>query len=501
MKKTPHILVAYIVLGLTFGSCYKNNYPTPFTNGSDKPINDFVWKGMNSWYNWQTDVPNLADSKDDDFDAYNTFLNGYSSPDDLFYSLIFKDAEGSNIVNGKYKPKFSWIVDDFVALDNSFQGISKSFGMRLQSVKINTAGDDILYVRYVAPNSPASNAGIKRGDIINALDGIVLNEGNYSATVSKLSNETVTLSFVSENGGILTPVEDKTITATEITEDPVHFKTVFNDINGKKVGYLVYNGFRSSYNDELNAAFSYFKAEGIDELILDLRLNGGGDVQTTTYLASMIDASAGKETFAKLIFNAKHTNQNDSYTFQNTLNVYDTNNKDIGDETINRLTTINQLYVLTSGSTASASEMIINGLKPFMPVKVIGTTTYGKNVGSITLYDSPSSDYTNESSASSAHLYAMQPIVFQIFNKLEQSDYTQGFVPDILVEEFRYWNTILPFGDENEVVLKKALDDIRGVSAKQAKSLKFSEIKEFEVSKLEKRFDKEMYITDEFFNQ
>ncbi|MHB1147695.1 MAG: S41 family peptidase [Lutibacter sp.] len=489
MKKLGFILVTYAVLGLTFDSCDKNDDPTPINNGLDKPINDFVWKGMNSWYNWQTDVPNLANTKDDDKEAYNTYLNGFAEPEDLFYSLLFDEG---------HTDRFSWIVDDFVALNNSFQGITKSFGIRLQAVKINTAGDIIFYVKYVAPNSPADLAGIKRGDIINALDGVLMNEGNYSSVSSKLSNETVKFSIVTENG---TFIADKTITTVVISEDPVYLKKVFNDINGKKVGYLVYNGFRSSYNDELNAAFAYFKNEGIQELILDLRLNGGGSVLTSAYLASMINSVAGTETFAKLTFNAKHTSQNSSYTFLNTLNVYDANGTKTGDESINRLTGINQLYVLASGSTASASEMIINGLRPFMPVKVIGTTTYGKNVGSITLYDSPSSDYTSESSANSAHLYAMQPIVFQIYNKLDQSDYTLGFVPDIEVKEYQYWNAILPFGDENEVVLKAALDDIRGVSARQTKLLKFSEIKEFEVSELEKRFDKEMYINDEFFNQ
>ncbi|WP_372767790.1 S41 family peptidase [Lutibacter sp.] len=495
MKKLSYALVVYLVLGLTFGSCNKNDEITPDIVEIVKlenPINNFIWKGMNSWYNWQSNVPNLANTKDDNLDAYNTFLNGYSTPDDLFYSLLFQEGTTD---------RFSWIVDDFVALNNSFQGISKSFGMRLQAVLLENKVDIIFYVRYVAPNSPASDAGIIRGNIINALDGIVLNEGNYSATVSKLSNETVTLSIVSENGGILTPIEDKTITAIQLSEDPVYFKTVFPDISGKKVGYLVYNGFRSSYNDELNAAFADFKNEGIDELVLDLRLNGGGSVLTSAYLASMIDASAGSETFAKLTFNAKHSIENGSYTFQNTLSVYDTNGTKTGEQAINRLSNISQLYVLTSGSTASASEMIINGLKAFMPVKVIGTTTYGKNVGSITLYDSPSSDYTSETSANSAHLYAMQPIVFQIYNKDGQSDYINGFVPDIEVKEYQFWNTILPFGDENEVVLKAALDDIRGITAKQVKSLKFSEIKEIEVSKLEKRFDKEMYITDEFFNQ
>ena len=494
MKKFGYILATYVVLGLTFASCDKNDDPAPINNGLDKPINDFIWKGMNSWYNWQTDVPNLANTKDDDKDAYYTYLNGFAEPEDFFYSLLFDKGNTD---------RFSWIVDDFVALNNSFQGITKSFGFRLQAVLINeTSGEIVFYVRYVAPNSPADVAGIKRGDIINALDGVIMNEGNYSSVVSKLSNETVTLSIVTENG---TLIADKTITAVQLTENPVHFQKVFNDIKGKKVGYLVYNGFRSSYNDELNAAFAYFKSEGIQELVLDLRINGGGSVLTSAYLASMIDASAGTDTFAKLIFNAKHTNQSGSYTFQNTLNVYEIKDNGetvkVGEESINRLTTINQLYVLTSGSTASASEMIINGLKPFMPVKVIGTTTYGKNVGSVTLYDSPSSDFLSESSANSAHLYAMQPIVFQIYNKLDQSDYTLGFVPDIEVKEYQSWYNILPFGDENEVVLKAALDDIRGVSARQAKSLKFSEIKEFEVLKLEKRFEKEMYITDEFFNQ
>lgn len=496
MKKSSYIFTISLVLGLTFSNCNKNDDPSPVVDDAvklEKPINDFIWKGMNSWYNWQPNVPNLANTKDDDQDAYFAYLNATANPEEFFYSLLFQEGTTD---------RFSWIVDDFVALNNSFQGITKSFGIRLQAVKISDTNDLIIfYVRYVAPGSPADIAGIKRGDIINALDGVVLNESNYNATVGKLSNETVALSIVSENNGVFTPISDKTITAVEISEDPVYFKKVFNDINGKKVGYLVYNAFRSSYNDELNAAFAYFKSEGIQELVLDLRLNGGGSVETSAYLASMIDASAGTDTFAKLIFNAKHTNQSGSYIFQNTLNVYDANGNKTGEENINRLTGINQLYVLASGSTASASEMIINGLKPFMPVKVIGTTTYGKNVGSITLYDSPSSDYTSESSANSAHLYAMQPIVFQIYNKLDQSDYTLGFVPNIEVKEYQYWNAILPFGDENEVVLKAALDDIRGVSARQTKLLKFSEIKEVEVSKLEKRFEKEMYINDEFFNQ
>tara|TARA_R110002167_G_scaffold7120_2_gene33536 strand:- start:2415 stop:3884 length:1470 start_codon:yes stop_codon:yes gene_type:complete len=468
-----------------------------FTDTDDNPvstneINDFVWKGMNSWYNWQSQVSDLSDTKDDNSSNYNSYLNSFNDPLDFFNSLIYQPQ----VVD-----RFSWFVEDYIQQQQAFQGISKSHGIKYQSVEINSNGDIIIYVRYVADNSPASNANIKRGDIINAIDGITINSSNFNEVVSKLSNETITLSFVSENGGTLTFIEDKTISATVLSENPVYLTKVFNDINGKKVGYLVYNGFRTSYNDELNDAFSIFKNENIDELILDLRLNGGGSVATSAYLASMIYSNAGEEKFADLKFNSKHTNEDGYYTFQNTLNVFDSNDKNIGEQPINRLTTLNKLYVLTSGSTASASEMVINGLKPYIPVKVIGTTTYGKNVGSITLYDSPSTDFQDQASANPNHTYAMQPIVFQIFNKNGESDYTQGFVPDIEVKEYEYWNAILPFGDENEVVLKAALDNIRGFTTKITPAKKASFAKEVELTIPNKKFEHDMYIEKDYFQK
>jgi C-terminal processing protease CtpA/Prc len=445
---------------------------------------------MNSWYNWQSNVTDLADSKDDNDQSYATYLNGFSTPESLFNSLLY-DAGNTD--------RFSWFIEDYVEQQKQFQGISLSFGFRLQGVSINSNGDVILYVRYVSNNSPAFDAGIKRGDIINAIDGVVLTENNYNNTVSKLSNDTVTLSFVSENNGTLTSVGDKTITAVEVSDNPVYLSKIFDNINGRKVGYLVYNGFRSSYNDELNTAFADFKAAGVNEFILDLRLNGGGSVATSSYLASMIDGTTTTDDkFADLKFNSKHTNENSTYTFQDTQNDFDATGTKTGEEIINRLSSINRLYVLTSHSTASASEMIINGLKPYIPVKVIGTTTYGKNVGSITLYDSPSSDYTSQSSANANHKNAMQPIVFQIFNKLGKSNYTQGFTPDIEVVEYQFWNNILPFGDENEVVLKAALDDIRGLTAKS--TVKDKNILPLKVLPLENKFDKEMYIDADFLN-
>ena len=304
--------------------------------------------------------------------------------------------------------------------------------------------------------------------------------------------------MVSENNGELTHIEDKTITAEVISENPVHFHKIFSDINGNKVGYLVYNGFRTSYNDELNAVFAEFKSNVIDELVLDLRLNGGGSVQTSAYLGSMINQAASTDVFAELRFNEKRTNQNGAYDFGNTMNIYNSSGDKIGEEAINRLSNLNRVYILTSGSTASASEMIINGLKPFMEVIVIGTQTYGKNVGSITLYDSPASLYTDEDSANASHKNALQPIVFQIFNKNLESDYYHGFVPDIEVKEYYSWNDIKEFGNEEETVLKGALDHIRGISSRPMKPYKFDQIEAFDVFELESRFEKEVYIDPDF---
>lgn len=471
-------------------SCFDDSDDNPI---STTEINDFVWKGMNSWYNWQSEVPNLADTKDDNSSEYTNYLNQFNNSEDFFNSLRFQYG---------VTDRFSWFIEDYIEQQQGFQGISKSHGINYQSVQINSSGDIILYTRYIADNSPASAANIKRGDIINAINGTILNTSNFSNVVNGLFEDTVTLSFVAENGGSLTFLENKTITAAILSENPVYLKKIFNDINGKKVGYLVYNGFRTSYNDELNAAFSFFKSENIDELILDLRLNGGGSVATSAYLASMIYANAGVEEFANLEFNSKHTEENGSYHFTNTLNVYDSNDNKIGTETINRLNTINNLYILASSGTASASEMVINGLKAYMnSVKIVGTTTYGKNVGSITLYDSPTTDYQDQSTANPNHTFAMQPIVFKIFNKNGESDYTQGFAPDIEVKEYEYWNAILPFGNENEVVLKTALDDIRGLTTKMSTTKKKTFAKELDNTIFEKQFEKEMFIDNNYFNK
>lgn len=476
MKKKIYFIICFLLLI----SCNNSDDNLSF----DADVNSFVWKAMNSWYNWQDSVDNLNDSKIENEDDFNSFLNNYSNPEDLFEALKHSEDD------------FSWFIDDYVAQQESFQGITTSFGFRPSLVSITNTDFVVMYIAHVSENSPAETAGFKRGDIINAINGTVMTINNYSTVFDGYYEGTASFSFTENDG--LTFLEEKTISQEVVTDNPIHLTKVFDNIDGKKVGYLVYNGFRSSYNDELNDAFAEFKAQGIEELILDLRINGGGSVLTSAFLASMIyDQADENTTFGELKYNAKHTDSNSTVPFFNELSVYNEAGDYTGDQTINRLTGITKLYVLASGSTASASEMIINGLRPFIDVEIIGTTTTGKNEGSITLYDSPSSDYTNVDAVNPNHTMAMQPIVFQIFNNLGQSDYNNGFEPDIFIQESDYWNNILPFGDENEIVLKTALDDIRGISAKPTQTISTSEKINIKISK--DKFDKEMYLEKNFF--
>lgn len=495
---------AFAVAFLAFISCSDSNdvpdNPNPGTSITLKdPVNDFIWKGMNSWYIWYQDSPKLADSKLNDKDEYNAFLNSYTDYDQLFLELCYQHINLVGEANAV--DRFSWFIEDYEIQEQSFQGIRQaSYGFRIQPVQINEAGDVIIYLSFVEPGSPSDAAGIERGDIINKINGTQLTVDSYSTAVQGLMEDSVTLSFVEIKNSAFEQLEDKSISRARVESNPVYLAKVFDDIGGRKVGYLCYNQFSASFNDELNAAFSEFTSAGINELVVDLRFNGGGSGETTTYLASMIYGQAGNGVFYTDRFNSKHSEYDSSTTFADNMNVYNTDLDKIGEENINRLNSLDRVYFLVTDNSASASELLINGLMPYVSeVKLIGTTTYGKNVGSITLYDNPAADFLRKP-ASSPHKYALQPICIQAYNRDGQSDYTQGFPPDILVEEFRNWDAIYPLGDENEVMLKTALDDIRGVLSKEPLTKQQEAARFIKFTLLDEKFEKELYFNN-YFNK
>ena len=200
--------------------------------------------------------------------------------------------------------RFSVIYDDYIALENAFQGITLNNGMEFGLVRYKTTTSNVFgYVRYVIPGSDAAINGVTRGMIFNQIDGTQITDTNYS---SLLSSNSYSIGLANYNDG--DPVATSTsilLNKSQLEENPVKIVKILDEGIGNKIGYLMYNQFSSSFDDELNAAFLTFKNENITDLILDLRYNGGGSVRTATYLGAMITGQFNGAIFSKQVWNEK----------------------------------------------------------------------------------------------------------------------------------------------------------------------------------------------------
>lgn len=465
------LIIVFLIIGIST-SCQKDEDDVSIPKNIS--IQNFIWKGMNLYYLWQANVPNLEDSKFKNQSQLNTFLYNYPQPEVLFESLKVNE----NI------DRYSCIVDDYLELEGQLQGITKSNGVEFGLSRKSENSDEVIgWVRYIVPNSDAATKDIKRGDIFYAVDGTLLNVDNYQSLLFS-SKESYTLNMADYNGGNYTPNgKSVSLTKTVLNENPILINTVINS-GSKKIGYLMYNGFYSDYDTQLNNAFGTLKSQGITDLVLDLRYNGGGSVLTATRLASMITGSFTGQVFAKQQWNAKiesyfATNDPDS------LKDFFVNK--IGQTPINSLN-MSKVYILTSKSSASASELVINGLKPFIDVIQIGDVTVGKNVGSVTLYDSP--DFSKDN-RNSSHRYAMQPIVLKIVNSAGFGDYQSGLTPTFQQKESI--NNLGVLGAQSEPLLETAIAKITGITnLKQTKKQEI--LNYFSDSKSQNVFQNQMFL-------
>ncbi|MDZ7739958.1 MAG: S41 family peptidase [Bacteroidales bacterium] len=455
-------------------------------------ISQFVYEGLQDAYLWYDKVDKLGNDYFATTDDYYSYLNGFETDyESLFYDLLYQHGTID---------RWSWIVDDWEELENSFAGISKSMGYDFRLVILSGSDDVFGYIRYVLPDSPAATAGLKRGNLFKKVDGEQLTINNYRDLLFNNESYYLTLAYIDNNtiyNGDDTPV----MTAEEIQENPVYYTDVI-DVGGVPTAYLVYNSFTSNFDIQLNEAFDYFKSQGAGRLILDLRYNGGGSIRTSQYLASMIYSTDTDKVFAKSLWNDKYTAYFIQEDGEDALNYYF---KDIiyasgqNPETPITSMELNKVYVITTGSTASASEMVINGLEPYIDVKVIGSNSTGKYVGSITY-----KDWDSQGNVNPDHKWAMQPIVLKLVNSagnpsdMSDPNYINGLPTDMEAEE-NYVN-LQPFGDVNEPLLKATIDYILGVKSAPATPGLIEGI-DYEViadSRDFKPLSKEMYLEGTF---
>lgn len=444
-------------------------------------INNFIWKGLNLYYLWQADVPNLADNRFANQADYYSFLRSYNEPENLFQSLLYKPA--SRFPDNEAIDRFSWIESDYVKLEGELSGNTKNNGLDYGLYLKSSGSNEIFgWTRYIIANSNAANKNIQRGAIFYGINGVPLTTSNYQSLLN--STDTYDLNLADFNNGAITPNgKTITLTKTDLAENPILINKVINS-GGHKIGYLMYNGFYSDYDNQLNTAFGTLKSQGITDFVLDLRYNSGGSVQSATRLASMITGQNTGKVFAKQRWNDKIEAYYKKNNPESLLNLF---TDKIGTTPINniKMTTV---YILTSKRTASASELVINGLKPFINVVQIGDITVGKNVGSVTLYDSPTFGPENRNKN---HHYAMQPIVIKTENSVGFGDYQTGLVPNYVVME--NLANLDELGSPTEPLLRTAISKITGIN-RYAQPIPGIQFKNFSDSKSLNGLQNQMYL-------
>ena len=346
MKLTTMAMLA----GLCFlFACKKNDHqgdpaPQPSASVADK-IKDTTVLYSRDLYLWYSQIPSTFDGRSyDDPDKIMTAIRAYSNepgftqPVDR-WSFAMKQQE--------------W--------DDLSSGAAKDFGI---NVFFRTEGD--LRVRYVERSSPAGLAGIRRGWRITKINNNSnITTSNADFIVNGVYNSQASnFTFQKPDGSSV----DLNLNAATYQEHPIFLDSVYT-AGSKKVGYLVFNSFLGDtteiYN-EFQRVFSKFSSQGVNELAVDLRYNGGGYVTVQEKLADyLVNAAANGQVMMKQQYNDKYTEFNETTNFQKKGGL-----------------NLNRIFFIVSSNTASASELVINNLKPFMNVVLVGPSkTYGKPVG------------------------------------------------------------------------------------------------------------------------
>lgn len=430
-----HTLFLAVLLSLLY-SCEQDPIePGNFDTEKNKQVNQWVFQNMNNYYLWKNVLPTNIDNLERE------------DPRSFFDKMLYYDN------NIKYD-KWSLIVSDHKQWIKELEGKSAATGANLGFF---TFGGSQVFaiVYYVDKGSPAEKQGLKRGDAILAVNGeipytnnfaeLFFGEGPYEYTMGKIEDN-----VVDETGIKIT------VTPTEFQKDPILVSKVF-DRNGKKIAYLAYTSFLDDFNEQLSAVFSDFKNQGAEALVLDLRYNSGGSGNAATHLASLIAPSSAKgRLFFSKNWNEDLNNEFDALIAQDPANLY------LRSENFTNLAenmNLNTVHVITTNWSASASELVISGLEPYMDVVQIGQDTHGKFTGSITLSDEQE-----------LHPWAIQPIVFQYANAVGLTEFWNGLAADITADDdFTY-----TLGDDRENLLNIALSQAANLPTKKRSSaLKF----------------------------
>ncbi|MDR3193814.1 MAG: hypothetical protein LBT76_00805 [Tannerella sp.] len=340
--------------------------------------------------------------------------------------------------------KWSLLTDDIQSMAGELEGISTSFGYRPLFLSRANSNRRYAVILFVYPGTPAAQAGIKRGDLFAAVNGSIMTEENYR---DMYYASAVTLQRgIAVDGDVVPDPDSQPVSLTAVTmyQNPILKDTVIAR-GEKRIGYLSYADYTIESEKPLQEIFAGQKAQGVTEVVLDLRYNGGGFAQTSVVLSSILAPAAavkGRELFHAEVWN------------ENYMAYFNQKKEDLNDYFIDTLSVnmdLSRLFVLTSKNTASASESTIIGLDPYMEVVRIGTATHGKYCGGGLLSNSNDREIAN---------WGMYLMLYRYTNRDGIPPFTNGLAPDFEVKED--YLDLPPFGDGQDPLLGKALELITG---------------------------------------
>jgi carboxyl-terminal processing protease len=429
MKKIFYFAIIFLAGLIT--ACKKEKKPTVVTpptvlTGPSKTgttlqlIQDSVYLYAKEDYLWFTALPDYTTfqprsfTNADDLTALTNELDKLSqyaiNPATNLPYEYYRDAPG--------QAKYSFIDDGTVSAE--LNGVKGDFGFDVQYNLVND-----LRIEYVYPGSPAGNAGLTRGCEIMSINGstsisydapgfgtgtstnlnyvsnAIYNSGTITMTVKTLSGTTVTVN----------------LTTASYNVNPVLKDTILTEANESKLGYIVFNSFVSDQVADplLDPIFANFASQGITDLVVDLRYNGGGYVETAEHIDNLIvPASKTNSLMYNTYYNSNLVNNMDPLL----TNLYGPNDYSVSGNAVpfakSGSLNVNRVFFIVTGQTASASELTINNLRPEMDVEFVGDTTYGKPVGFFAI---------------DINKYEMFTPEFSVQNSANQGGYYAGFAP------------------------------------------------------------------------